>query len=76
MSEAKTIKGEKMGVNIGDNNKIKNSTVAENITNPPKKERFNEKHPYITGFIISLLAGIVLLFSFWNNIITWIEGML
>lgn len=68
-----------MGVKIGNNNTIKNSNIAEtmngNITNPPNnKKTFYDKHPIICGFIISLVAGIVVLFSFWNNIINWIEG--
>lgn len=66
----------KMSVSIGDNNKIKNTTIGENVTinNPQKKERFNEKHPYITGIVISMIAGIVLMFSFWNQIVQFIEG--
>lgn len=68
-----------MGVKIGNNNTIKNSNIAEtmngNATNPPNnKKNFYDKHPIICGFIISLVAGIVVLFSFWNNIINWIEG--
>lgn len=66
-----------MGVNIGNNNKIKNSNIADNIeldsTEAPKQS-FYDKHPVICGFLISLAAGMVLLFSFWTNIITWIEG--
>lgn len=68
-----------MTVNIGDNNKIKNSNIAEKlevkeITNA--KKGFYEKHPVICGFFVSFVAGIVLLFSFWNKIISWIEGVL
>ena len=43
-------RGEKMSVNIGDNNNnIKNTTIGEHVTinNPEKKERFNEKHPFM-----------------------------
>ena len=64
-------------ITIGNNNKISNSTIANNIkggeTN--KNKGFYEKHPVICGFLISLVAGIVLLFSFWNQIITFIEGL-
>lgn len=65
-----------MSVNIGNGNKINNSTIAEHITNsesPKKKEGFFNRHPVISSFLISLAAGIVLLFSFWDNIVKWIE---
>ena len=66
-----------MGIRIGNNNKIKNSNMGESIIikSENKKQRFNEKHPYITGFLISVLAGLVMLFSFWNKIVAWMEGL-
>ena len=65
-----------MSVNIGDNNKIQNTTIGDNVTfnNSGKKERFNERHTYITGVAISVIAGFILLFSFWNQIVQFIEG--
>ena len=65
-----------MSVNIGDNNKIQNTTIGDNVTfnNSGKRERFNERHPYITGVAISVIAGFILLFSFWNQIVQFIEG--
>lgn len=65
-----------MSVNIGNNNKMKNTTIGDNVTinNPEKKERFNEKHPYITGIIISVAAGFILLLPFWKHIVQFIEG--
>lgn len=67
-----------MSVKIGDGNKIKNSTIAGSImTNEnEKKKGFCEKHPIICGLLISLTAGIILLFSFWQNVVKWIEGVL
>lgn len=67
-----------MSVNIGDNNKIKNSNIAEKLEVkeiPNVKKSFYEKHPVICSFLISLIAGIILLFSFWNKIISLIEGV-
>lgn len=67
-----------MPINIGNNNKIKNSNIAENLEvkdDTYKKKSFYEKHPVIVGFLISLLAGIVLLFSFWGKIVSLIEGV-
>ena len=65
-----------VGINIGDGNKIVNSNIAEKIenTNLKEKKRFYDKHPWICGILVSLFVGIILLFSFWQNIITWIEG--
>lgn len=64
-----------MGIQIGDGNKIKNSTIAENIegSSSNKKERFYDKHPWISGIIISSIVAFVFLFHFWENIIALIE---
>lgn len=64
-----------MGINIGNNNKIKNSNIAENMTTSPTDEKkgvFN-KHPWLCGILVSIIAGLILMFSFWDNIITYIE---
>lgn len=68
-----------MGIRIGNNNHIKNSNIAETIHSCPNQSRntkknFYEKHPVICSFLISLIAGIVVLFSFWEKIVHWIEG--
>ena len=63
-----------MGISIGNGNKIKNSTIAGNIKNKENKNRFSDKHPIICSFVISIITGVVLLFSFWNSIVKWIEG--
>jgi len=62
---------------IGDNNKISNSIIAGNISSSEamKKKTFFERHPVICGLLISLFAGIVLLFSFWTKIIEFIERL-
>ena len=67
-----------MSINIGDNNKIKNANIAEKLEindDQSVKKSFYEKHPVICGFLISLVAGIVLLFSFWDRIVNLIEGV-
>jgi hypothetical protein len=61
-----------MSVNIGNGNKIRNSNIAEKIENHTdpvsnRKQTFFERHPVICSFLISLIAGIVLLFSFWGK---------
>lgn len=65
-----------MGISIGDKNKIRNSTIAENIKNDIPKKNFSEKHSVIISAVISFVIGFILLFSFWDNIILWIEEVL
>lgn len=62
---------------IGNNNSINNSVIAEsvNIREGKQNQNFYEKHPVICGFLISLVVGIVLLFSFWHKVIDCIEGL-
>lgn len=65
-----------MGINIGNGNKIKNSSIVENAEGfrPVEKKRFYDKHPWISGLAISFIIGFILLFHFWEYIINWIEG--
>lgn len=66
-------------VTIGNNNKIKNSTIASSIhgygNGINEKKGFYERHPVICSLLISLAAGIILLFSFWDQIISFIEEL-
>lgn len=70
-----------MNIRIGDNNRIKNSSIGHqlgsggenNETN--KKKKFHERHPALFSLFISVAAGIILLFSFWETFIIWIEGL-
>ena len=61
---------------IGEKNSIRNSTIAGVIvTRNNVRKSFYEKHPVLCGFIISLVAGVILLFPFWQKIITFIDGL-
>lgn len=62
-------------INIGDNNKINNSQIAHHINKNTNEKNFAEKHPIIVSLITGLITGIILLFSFWDKIINWIEGL-
>lgn len=61
-------------VKIGNGNKICDSTIASLVQEraSPKKT-FWEKHPILTGVIVSVIAGVILMFSFWEKIVTFIE---
>lgn len=68
-----------MSIKIGDKNKIKKSTIGHKYgaTNEVsnKKKGFLNRHPFIVSFLISLLAGFILLFSFWEDVVLWIENL-
>lgn len=68
-----------MGINIGDNNKFKNVTIAEKISyrteQNNKKKTFAEQHPILIGLFCSFVVGLLFLFSFWNDVIAFVEGL-
>ena len=63
-------------VKIGGGNKICDSTIASLVqeASSPKKT-FWEKHPILTGVIGAVIAGAILMFSFWEKIVAFIEGV-
>lgn len=66
-----------MKIKIGDKNKISNSVIGEqvNINTESKKENFFQKHPVITSIVTGLATGLILLFSFWADVIRFIEDL-
>ena len=67
-------------VRIGDHNRINRSNIAGRMQNQPDsnasaKKKFSEKHPILLSVIVGLATGFVLLFSFWQDIVKWIEGL-
>ena len=71
------VKKQVQNITIGSNNKIKNSTIAGTInTNGADTSKgFYEKHPVFCSVLISFLVGLILLFSFWDKVISFIEGL-
>lgn len=67
-----------MSINIGDNNKINNSVIAENCSDKVivDKKNFFQKHPIICGIFITIIAGFILTFSFWEKIRLFFEDLL
>ncbi|MCF7625526.1 hypothetical protein CQ056_28200 [Peribacillus simplex] len=70
-----------MSIKIGDKNKIKNSSIGHqyNFNNgsdkePDNKKSFIEKHPIIFSVSMGIITGIIMLFSFWKDVIAWLEG--
>ena len=75
-----------MGIQIGDNNKIKNVTISENceITEmshklgseePNVEKRLNDKHPILAAIFVAVIAGVILMFRFWENLVSFIQGL-
>lgn len=74
-----------MGIKIGNNNKISKSIIANTINqntqqSPKSSKGWYERHPIMGGVIVSVVAGVItgviLLFSFWNDIVRYVEGVL
>lgn len=78
MNDKKEKEVKKVSINIGDNNKIKNSTIAEaniSINSTTQKKNFFIDHPIIATIIGSVIAGAILMFGFWEELVHWIEGL-
>ena len=68
-----------MAIHIGNNNTIKNSVIADKSQINQEKKTWTQRHPIIAGIIISVMAGVlvgvILLFSFWKDIVVYIESL-
>lgn len=62
-----------MSIKIGNNNTINKSKIGHN-NNSDNNKNFVTKHPLLSSLLISLLAGFIMLFSFWDKIISWLEN--
>jgi len=65
-------------IHVGDKNKFNKSVIHNNIANDEKEfqKRFFERHPWISGLVISIVAGLILMFPFWDKIVGMFEGFL
>lgn len=68
-----------MPIKIGNNNKIKNSSIIDNSNSSNSnesdiKESFASKHPLLIGIVGSIIASIIMTFSFWENISHFIKN--
>lgn len=63
-------------ITIGDNNRIKNSTISiSRSTSSQEKKNFFKDHPIVCGVIISVIAAFIMMFSFWKQIVAFIERL-
>jgi len=63
-----------MSIKIGDNNRIKNCNINDG-SDYGEKKGWTERHPIITDVLISLVVGFLLLFSFWKDVVKFLEGI-
>lgn len=67
-------------ITIGDGNKINKSHLSAgsnqiNESEMMNKKSFDERHPVVISIIISLVTGLILMFSFWDSLVKWIEEL-
>jgi hypothetical protein len=68
-----------VSIKIGNNNKIKNTHIGH-ITKSEsqieyKRPKFHERHPILVSILISFAVGFILLFTFFRNIVDWVENL-
>jgi len=66
-----------MGLKIGNKNKFYNSTIAGGSVVILKNEStsFFHKHPILSAIIAGVIAGVILLLSFWDDVVLFIENL-
>ncbi|WP_373205256.1 hypothetical protein [Clostridium tertium] len=67
-----------MSIKIGDNNKIKRSTIIDNSNSKHEevsKETFANRHPMLISIICSIIASIIMMFAFWDKIDKFIKSL-
>lgn len=66
-----------MSINIGNNNKIKKTIIAENSKNIDKKSKksWYEKHPVIISIFVAVVAGVILKFTMWDELVKMIQTL-
>ncbi|MFW6009131.1 MAG: hypothetical protein ACOCP8_07700 [archaeon] len=64
-------------IKIGDNNKIENNNFGDeiNINKDNQNKGFFKRHPVLMTFIISFITGFILLFNFWEEVISYLEKL-
>lgn len=69
-----------MSIKIGDNNKIKKSKIIDNSNSFNKneseqKESFVNKHPIFIAISCSIVASVIMMFSFWDKVSQFIKNL-
>ena len=61
-------------IHIGDGVKVSHSVIGASINGTTPKSFF-ERHSVICSILLSFVVGFVLMFSFWDEIVSAIEGL-
>ncbi|MBE6377101.1 MAG: hypothetical protein E7050_11670 [Lentisphaerae bacterium] len=64
-----------MSIHIGNNNTIKNSVIADKSQINQEEKNWAQRHPIISGILISVISGVILLCSFWKDAVNYIESL-
>ncbi|MDB2108455.1 MULTISPECIES: hypothetical protein [Clostridium] len=66
-----------MGIKIGNNNKIKNSNIADgNTINFNSEDKsFSNKHPILIGIFVSIVSALILMIPFWDKVSEFIKKL-
>ncbi|WP_400152484.1 hypothetical protein [Candidatus Methanarcanum hacksteinii] len=59
-----------MSIRIGNNNTVVKSKITEKNGDSPSGLK-----SVLIGVAVSLFVGFIFLFSFWGDVVSWIEGL-
>lgn len=61
-------------IQIGNGNSFRDTTIASHVhKSDASPKTFWEKHPILVGVVGAVIAGVILMFSFWDKLIMFIE---
>lgn len=75
LTEKQNARNTNNSIVIGNGNTIEKSTFSINNLSDSSKKDFLKEHPIICGIIISVIATFIMMFSFWSQIVSLIEGL-
>lgn len=67
-----------MSIKIGNDNKIKRSTIIDNSNSKLEKvskETFVNRHPILIGIGCSIIASVIMMFAFWDKVSEFIKNL-
>lgn len=63
-------------IQIGNGNSFRDTTIATHVHKTDSSQKtFWEKHPILVGVIGAVIAGVILMFSFWDKLVVLVEGV-
>lgn len=63
-------------IQIGNGNSFRDTTIATHVQKTDSSQKtFWEKHPLLVDIIVAAIAGVILMFSFWDKLVVFIDGV-